>query len=150
MNVVWGPTLQAAAFRVQFRRHDSADSWADLRVVERTASIVGLDANTTYDIRVAAAAAPLAGADPVFARWSTMTARTRQPRVPLWSDLVIASDGAGEIEVTRVQMLFFTVIVALFVLMRVLTSGAIPEIPNGYLVLMGISNGVYLTGKFLG
>ena len=70
------------------------------------------------------------------------------PRKPLWSDLVVNSQN-NEIEPSRVQMLFFTVIVALFVALRVLTSGKIPEIPVGYLGLMGISNGVYLTAKFI-
>jgi len=31
----------------------------------------------------------------------------------------------------------------------VLTSYVIPEIPQGVLLLMGISNGVYLTAKFI-
>lgn len=70
------------------------------------------------------------------------------PRKPLWSDLVVNPE-SNEIEPSRVQMLFFTVIVALFVALRVLTSGKIPEIPIGYLGLMGISNGVYLTAKFI-
>jgi len=72
-----------------------------------------------------------------------------QTRKPQWSDLVIAADDQNEIDVTRVQMLFFTVIVALFVILRVLSSGSIPEIPEGYQLLMGISNGVYLTAKFV-
>jgi hypothetical protein len=76
-------------------------------------------------------------------------AATAAPRIPQWSDLVIASDGQNEIDVTRVQMLFFTVIVALFVTLRILASGEIPEIPEGYLGLMGISNGVYVTAKFI-
>jgi hypothetical protein len=71
------------------------------------------------------------------------------PRKPLWSDLIV-NPQSSEIEPSRVQMLFFTVIVALFVALRVLTSGKIPEIPVGYLGLMGISNGVYLAAKFVG
>lgn len=80
----------------------------------------------------------------------TVASRPRpdHPR-PMWSDLVVAADNPREIDVTRVQMLFFTVTVALFVAMRVLSSGVIPEIPDGFLVLMGISNGVYLTSKFV-
>jgi len=69
-------------------------------------------------------------------------------RKPMWSDLVV-DHFDGEIEPSRVQMLFFTVIVALFVGLRVVTSGRIPDIPIGYLALMGISNGVYLTAKFM-
>lgn len=69
-------------------------------------------------------------------------------RKPLWSDLVF-NDDQPQISPARVQMLFFTVIIALFVSLRVLTSGKIPEIPEGYLGLMGISNGVYLAAKFV-
>ncbi|HXJ01971.1 MAG TPA: hypothetical protein VNH44_12170 [Micropepsaceae bacterium] len=69
-------------------------------------------------------------------------------RKPLWSDLIVNPE-SNELEPSRVQMLFFTVIVALFVALRVLSSGKIPEIPVGYLALMGISNGVYLTAKFI-
>jgi hypothetical protein len=47
------------------------------------------------------------------------------------------------------QMLFFTLVAALFVGMKVLTSYVIPEIPQGILLLMGISNGVYMTAKFI-
>lgn len=48
---------------------------------------------------------------------------------------------------TRFQMLLFTLITAVFVLMNVLTTYVIPEIPNGFLAVMGISNGVYLGSK---
>ena len=52
-----------------------------------------------------------------------------------------------EIDVARFQMLLFTLITAMFVLLSVLTTYAIPEIPTGFLTLMGISNGVYLGAK---
>jgi hypothetical protein len=68
---------------------------------------------------------------------------------PRWSDLVVTSDGSGQIDVTRVQMFFFTVVSALFVLLKVFGNYAIPDLPSGYLVLMGISNGVYLANKFV-
>jgi hypothetical protein len=44
-------------------------------------------------------------------------------------------------------MLFFTLITAVFTVMKVATGYAIPEIPEGFLILMGISNGVYLGAK---
>jgi hypothetical protein len=68
------------------------------------------------------------------------------PHVPRWSDLLISD---GEIDVSRVQMLFFTVITAVFVGMKVLNSYTIPEIPESFLILMGISNGVYITNKYV-
>jgi hypothetical protein len=73
---------------------------------------------------------------------------TNHPR-PLWSDLItnVAPDGTVEIDLTCVQMLAFTVITAVFVLLRVFTSYVIPEIPDGFQVLMGISNSVFLGSK---
>jgi hypothetical protein len=69
-------------------------------------------------------------------------------RRPRWSDLVVNdTDGHREIDVTRVQMLYFTLITAGFVVMRVLTTYVIPEIPQGFQILMGISNAVYFGSK---
>jgi hypothetical protein len=51
--------------------------------------------------------------------------------------------------VTRLQMLFFTVLIALFVSIHVIDSFEIPEIPSSFLGLMGLSNGVYLLKKFV-
>lgn len=68
---------------------------------------------------------------------------------PQWADLVIADRRVGEIDVTRLQMLAFTLITAAFVLIKVLVDYEIPEIPANFLVLMGISNGVYVTGRRL-
>jgi hypothetical protein len=64
-----------------------------------------------------------------------------------WSDLVM--DGDDGIDVTRIQMLVFTMITAVFVALKVIVGYAIPEIPANFLVLMGISNGVYISGKHL-
>jgi len=61
---------------------------------------------------------------------------------------VTDTDRPAETDVTRVQMLFFTVISACFVAQKIAFSGAIPEIPGSYVTLIGISNGVYLTAKF--
>jgi hypothetical protein len=74
-------------------------------------------------------------------------------QTPQWSDLIVNEtskiDGTKvrEIDVARFQMLLFTLITAAFVLMNVLTTYVIPEIPTGFLTLMGISNGVYLGAK---
>ena len=69
-------------------------------------------------------------------------------RKPMWSDLIVNEvEGRREIDITRVQMLYFTLITAAFVLMRVLTTYVIPEIPQGFQILMGISNAVYFGSK---
>lgn len=66
--------------------------------------------------------------------------------LPRWSDLV--SSDSQEVDMPRVQMLFFTCISAAFVTMTVATREVIPDIPDTYLLLMGISNGVYFLNKF--
>jgi len=92
----------------------------------------------------------ISGAVSVLSRWqdATQVAADAPPRLPRWSDLAISDvDGHRQIDVTRVQMLYFTVITAIFVVMKVLTSYVIPEIPEGFQILMGISNAVYVGSK---
>jgi hypothetical protein len=72
---------------------------------------------------------------------------------PQWTDLLVSLDQVNgtfvaTIDVTRVQMLFFTLITAAFVVLKVITSYEIPPIPDGFMTLMGVSNGVYLGSKF--
>jgi hypothetical protein len=86
--------------------------------------------------------APVAGAVPAPPVPSAAAAAGE----PSWRDL-ISSD--GEIDVTRVQMLFFTVLMAVFVAIHVIDNYQIPEILETFLGLMGISNGVYLLSKFV-
>lgn len=68
------------------------------------------------------------------------------PRTPHWRDLLSSED--GQIDVTRLQMLFFSIITAVFVAVRAFSSYAIPDIDNSYLMLMGIANGVYFLNKY--
>ncbi len=142
IGLSWDAAVGATSYIVQFRVHDSDDGWTTTKtpVTGQMVIFEGLRANTLYDLRIAGLT------DPNRGPWTTIAVATTGPRIPQWSDLIIAS---GEIDVTRVQMLFFTVIVALFVALKVLTSGEIPTIPEGFLLLMGISNGVYLTAKFI-
>jgi hypothetical protein len=46
-------------------------------------------------------------------------------------------------------MLGFTLITAGFVVLKVIDGYEIPEIPDNFLILMGISNGLYIGGKKL-
>jgi hypothetical protein len=73
-------------------------------------------------------------------------AETKEPRR---TDLLVneSADGRREVDVTRLQVLLFTVITAGFVLITVVATYVIPEIPQGFLILMGISNGVYIGSK---
>jgi hypothetical protein len=47
-------------------------------------------------------------------------------------------------------MLVFTVLAAIFVVVKIGDDGAIPNIPDSIILLMGLSNGVYVGGKFIG
>lgn len=68
-------------------------------------------------------------------------------RVPKWEDLVVW-DGRSEIDITRAQMLVFTVLAASFVVVKIIDESAIPSIPDGVVLLMGLTNGVYVGGKY--
>jgi len=72
--------------------------------------------------------------------------RLQSAEQPKWRHLV--EGDRGTIDPPRLQMLVFTVITAVFVLLNVASSSSIPEIPQSYLALMGISNGIYLASKF--
>lgn len=141
-SLAWSRVEGAEQYRVQHRRHNSDEEWRGITTNEIAASITASDSDSEYDFRVAAIAGEIMGA------WSrVLTARPL--RSPRWADLVVNYDGANEIDVTRMQMLFFTVVTALFVGLKIVSGYAIPEIPEGYLLLMGISNGIYLTAKFV-
>ncbi len=68
---------------------------------------------------------------------------------PRWRQLLLSNDDADAtgVDVTRVQMLIFTLVTAAFVAVKVAVSYGIPEIPDNFLLLMGISNGVYIAGR---
>jgi hypothetical protein len=68
------------------------------------------------------------------------------PSTPLWSQLLKDDPADPEIDVTRLQMLIFTVITSAFVAIKTAVTYSIPEIPDKFLVLMGISSGVYIAG----
>jgi hypothetical protein len=129
---------------VYFRPHDSDEDWQIRKSKEPGMIVTGLRASTAYDFRVCETNP--SGNGPL----SDIRSETSGPRVPRWSDIVTDTDRPAEIDVTRVQMLFFTVISACFVAIKIASTNTIPEIPGSYVTLMGISNGVYLTAKFIG
>ena len=144
LNVKWTGVSKAQNYIVQYRLHDSDELWRNSQPQTKNAmTIAGLIPNSNYDLRVAAQT-PTGQS-----KWSSLMSGRTGPRRPLWSDLVVTPGTANTVDIARVQMLFFTVVTALFVAMKVLTSYQIPEIPEGFLLLLGISNGVYLTSKFI-
>ncbi len=102
-----------------------------------------LDSVTPYEFRVAKIAGDQLGP------WSGIVAATTGRRTPSWSDLVVW-DGVGEIDITRFQMLTFTALAAMFVVINIVDQSRIPDIPDSIVLLMGLSNGLYVGGKFVG
>jgi hypothetical protein len=144
LRLFWASVPGANRYHVQYRVHDSDESWFSDRDAYGTIHVIrGLSPNTLYDVRVAPANGQASGV------WSAFISGTTGPRTPLWSDLVVSSDNGNTVDTARVQMLFFTVVGALFVALKVITTNQIPEIPPGFLLLMGISNGLYLAAKFV-
>jgi hypothetical protein len=151
VTLQWDPPAAGAAaavYAVSYARQAFAD-WreSDDCIRQNSHRVARLLPDTGYVFRVTARNANSASA-PV-----QVTERTKQaaliPRQPLWSDLVVTPHHPGEIDVTRVQMLFFTLIAVAFVAIKLITGYMIPDIPEGFMLLMGISNGVYLSAKFV-
>lgn len=151
VTLQWDPPAAgavAAVYAVSYARQAFAD-WreSDDCIRQNSHRVSRLLPDTTYVFQVTARNTNSASA-PV-----QVTERTKQaaliPRRPVWSDLVVTPHHPGEIDVTRVQMLFFTLISVAFVAIKLITGYMIPDIPEGFMLLMGISNGVYLSAKFV-
>jgi hypothetical protein len=151
VTLQWDPPAAGAAaavYAVSYARQAFAD-WRESEdcIRQNSHRVARLLPDTTYVFQVTARNTNSASA-PV-----QVTERTKQaaliPRQPVWSDLVVTPHHPGEIDVTRVQMLFFTLISVAFVAIKLITGYMIPDIPEGFMLLMGISNGVYLSAKFV-
>jgi Fibronectin type III domain len=132
------------AYAVSYRRMGSL-LWtlADVTHLGVTSLTVGqLAPGTEYQFQVSAVADGLTGPA------STILQARTAPRMPEYMDLLVW-DGTREIDVTRLQMLLFTLVAAFFVAVKVAAGNAIPAIPPGLLLLMGVSNGVYITSKYV-
>lgn len=126
---------------------------AAIYVMALSGNLIGVTPGTLILLGIAGATTLLARIPPAGSGSAQDDAAASQPaaagRTPKWSDLIVVDGAQQEIDVTRVQMLIFTMVSAVFVGLKVLTSYEIPEIPEGFLLLMGISNGVYITGRHL-
>jgi hypothetical protein len=138
----WSAAATACEYLVEKRVHDSGPWQQALASSSITGVPANLEAGTDYDFRVTARNGSGTGLPS-----SVITVRTL--RRPLWSDLVVTGDGEETIDVTRLQALFFTMIAAGFVSLKIFMGYTIPDIPEGFLILMGISNGVYIGAKFV-
>lgn len=145
VNLEWSAVAPAPeGYAVQYRNVNGG-TWITAPTVTsgKYYRLPGLKPNAAYEARVAAIAGGVLGP------WSMPSLPFHTPmRLPQWADLVIW-DGKSEVDVTRIQMLLFTLIAAGFVLLTIGNENVIPEIPASIVLLMGISNGVYLTAKFI-
>jgi hypothetical protein len=141
----WAPIAPGPdAYSVQYRTKGTS-AWATYSTSASTPAVVdGLDCGSTYEFQVFAVTAGVAGSP------SSLVGATTQERVPRWSDLIMSTDKAAEVDLARLQMLAFTTIAAVFTGLTLINTGTIPEIPTGELALVGVSNGVYLAAKAAG
>jgi hypothetical protein len=118
-------------------------------VMVLSGNLISITPGTLTLLGIASGAALIARVPPATSAGAVAPSGTTTQQEPEWSDLIISDRQVGEIDVTRLQMLAFTLITASFVLIKVVVDYEIPEIPSNFLVLMGISNGVYVTGRSL-
>jgi Fibronectin type III domain len=142
IQLAWTATA-CVQYTIEYRKHDSDENWSiHLPPQPGRATVKDLRADTNYDFRISAQKGALNGPPSNILQIPTAA------RVPRWEDLVTDTDRRPDVDVSRVQMLLFTVVSAIFVALKIIDSSTIPEIPDSYVTLMGISNGVYLTAKF--
>jgi hypothetical protein len=118
-----------------------------ISISDGTLVLLGIASATALAARIPGSAQP--AADPPAVDPAVTDPPRPVPATPEWSDLVVPNRATQEIDVTRLQMLAFTLITAAFVLIKVVVDYEIPSIPSNFLVLMGISNGVYVGGRKL-
>lgn len=170
--LLWTFVVAASAVYVMSLSGQLVEITSGTLILLGIAGAAGIGAKVHYEAQGAAAeaaattAAAAVPADPLAAEAAakvTIANATRAradalknppaTQIPRWSDLIVnesvKDDGTTtrEIDVARYQMLLFTLITAVFVLMNVMTTYVIPEISAGFVTLMGISNGVYMGSK---
>lgn len=111
-----------------------------ISISDGTLVLLGIASVTALAARIPVTGQPATPANPAV---------EPPPVTPEWSDLIMPDRTTQEIDVTRLQMLVFTLITAAFVVIKVVVDYEIPTIPTNFLVLMGISNGVYVGGRRL-
>lgn len=118
-------------------------------VMTLSGNLISISDGTLILLGIASASALASRMTPTGQTAPVVPAPDVSGAMPDWSDLVIPDRATREIDVTRLQMLAFTLITAAFVLIKVVVDYEIPAIPSNFLVLMGISNGVYVGGRSL-
>lgn len=101
----------------------------------------------------------IAGTGSVLARWIAVagggsTSRPAgggaRPVAAPASDFWRLLSTNGDFDLLKLQSFAFTMVIALYVVWRIADAGAFPELDANTLLLLGISQGVYITGKLAG
>jgi hypothetical protein len=146
ITLTWNGAQNANAYTVQYRPTGTLPwSTYPTTMVVPTANgpfiASGLKPATDYQFQVFGTNGGIAG---ISSDLATVKTPSREPR---WSDLIMSGDVNTEADLSRVQMLLFTSISAVFTGLTLINTGVIPDLPVGELALVGISNGVYLASK---
>lgn len=56
----------------------------------------------------------------------------------------------GRFDLLKLQTLVFTLVIAVYVISRIIVAGAFPELDQNTLLLLGVSQGIYVGGKLAG
>ena len=118
-------------------------------VLTLSGTLIGLTSGTLTLLGIQGATTLLARTDGLPGVSAAPAGGTKLKHDPAWSDLVTVDGDPPQIDVTRVQAVIATVLAAVYVAMSMFHNYEIPEIPQNFLILMGISNGIYLTGRLL-
>ena len=103
----------------------------------------------------------IAGTGSVLARWiasssgstsrhvtsTSMPVQTTPPRQHLFWQMLSSN---GSFDLLKLQLFVFTTLIAMYVVGRIADAAAFPSLDVNTLLLMGVSQGVYITGKAVG
>lgn len=95
----------------------------------------------------------IAGTGTVLARWAAVSGRSSsldgtpaKTDTRFWSML----NTNGQFDLLKLQLFVFTVVIGWYVVCRIADAAAFPELDTNTLLLLGVSQGVYITGKLVG
>ena len=152
LRIIATPSGRASLSQLQIVLWTLVVAGAAVYVMAASGDLIQISNGTLVLLGIAGAAGIASKAHSQGQEAAAAAAGTPPPEItaPRWSDLLMsdtAQGEAGEIDVARMQMLMFTLIAAVFVTAKVFVSFAIPDIPEGFQILMGISNAVYMGAK---
>jgi hypothetical protein len=92
------------------------------------------------------------GSNAIFAMLlsgTTVDISSTELRAQRWSDLISVRGDLRDLDLARIQILILSTPCALFITTKVILAYGRPDVPNGILPILGISNGIYVAGPWL-